>query len=100
MSYSPSRNEETLETLEILGILETPEILEQSEILSTSVSAYQRYMRSLASRGLLTNLYLPPITESNDEIQQHYPNSIEDARQIINSEGSSNTVILSLSCKP
>ena len=82
MSQSPVRNNE-----------ETQEIHEQTEIPSIPENAYQRYMRSLAERGLPTDPYLPPVTESDDEIQQHYLHSMEYARQFINGEGSSNVVM-------
>jgi hypothetical protein len=84
MSQSPSRNEETRRNHETL---ETP------EIPSTLGSIYQRYMRSLAERGLPTDPYLPPVTESDEEIQQHYEHNMGYARQILNGEGSSNMVM-------
>jgi hypothetical protein len=79
MSQSPvSNNDETHEQTEIPTALET---------------SYQRYMRSLAERGLPTDPYLPPVTESDDEIQQHYVHSMGYARQFLNGEGSSNMVM-------
>ena len=82
MSQSPVRNNG-----------ETHETYEQTETPSIPENAYQRYMRSLAERGLPTDPYLPPVTESDDEIQQHYLHSMEYARQILNGEGSSNVVM-------
>ena len=66
---------------------------EQTEIPSTLETSYRRYMRSLAERGLPTDPYLPPVTESDEEIQQHYEHSMGYARQFLNGEGSSNMVM-------
>ena len=82
MSQSPVRNNE-----------ETHETYEQTETPSIPENAYQRYMRSHAEHGHPTDPYLPPVTESDDEIQQHYLHSVEYARQFLNGEGSSNVVM-------
>ena len=55
MSQSPVRNND--------------ETHEQTEIPSALESSYQRYIRSLAERGLLTDPYLPSVSESEDVIQ-------------------------------
>ena len=79
MSQSPVRNND--------------ETHEQTEISSALETSYLRSMRSLAERGLPTDPYLPPVTESDDEIQQHYAHIMEYARQFLNGEGSSNMVM-------
>ena len=66
MSQSPVRNND--------------ETHEQTEIPSTLETSYRRYMRSLAERGLPTDPYLPPVIESDEEIQQHYEHNMGYAR--------------------
>src|ERR1043166_2835877 len=76
-----------------LPVRDNDETHEQTEIPSTLETSYRRYMRSLAERGLPTDPYLPPVTESDDEIQRHYFHSMAYTRQIFNGEGSSNMVM-------